>query len=213
MGSADLPSNLPDDSLELLLSSDPEKGWSQFLAKYEAFLKVQIGRFDLSPEDKEDLFQEVCHRLVKEDFRIIRNWCPQQASFRRYLQVVAVSTCIAFLRARDHQTEKWRVHESEPFDLDRILSDPAPTPRERLERIELVESIQQHLDRATVDGRLSPESRLIVELRLRGASHAEAADYLGISEQAARKQFSRLKPRLRVFLESIAERFNSETRS
>jgi RNA polymerase sigma factor (sigma-70 family) len=204
---------LPDDSLERLLFSDAEKGWSQFLAKYEAFLKAQIGRFDLSPEDMEDLFQDVCHRLVKEDFKIIRNWCPEQASFRRYLQVVALSTCIAFLRTRNHQTSKRRLHVTEPFDLDRILSDPAPTPRERLERIELVESIRQHLDRAIVDGKLSRESRLIVELRLRGASHAEAADYLGISEQAARKQFSRLRPKLRAILESIAERFNSETRS
>ena len=50
--------------------SNPSEGWEEFQAIYDRFLLKVTRRFDLAQEDEEEVYQEICLQLVKNDFKV-----------------------------------------------------------------------------------------------------------------------------------------------
>lgn len=186
-----------DRSIRDLVLSDPEKGWTLFLKHYQGSIKGLIWTFGLSHEDAEEVFQETCLRLSKNDSKLIRAWDPKRCSLRGYTTVVASSVCLNFLKSRFHSYSKRKAssdcEEFDNGDIVALLEDSAPSPFERLLRLEAAGRAQSTLNEWYACAGLTERDRALVNLRLRGLEYREIAAILGISESNAAVRYHRLK--------------------
>lgn len=97
--------------LEACLAGD-EKAWRQILVEYGPLLRKAV-RWTLRrgaekiaastlEADTDDVFQEVCFRLVRGEYRLLKTYDPGRASFATWLCVVARSAALDHLRNRKH---------------------------------------------------------------------------------------------------------------
>ncbi|MCG3198740.1 MAG: hypothetical protein GHCLOJNM_03245 [bacterium] len=181
-----------------------EEGWSAFLQGFESFIRFRISLYRFSPEDAEDVFQEVCLRLAKDDSRLLREWDPNKAPLSGYLGVITSSVCLSFLKSAYYSYSRRKVSLSDTEwrrgEVYALLEDTAPTPEERLSRLERLERIETLLESWMRGRSLSAEDCLLVRLRIGGMSYREASNILGISLVNAKVRFHRLKEDLARFL-------------
>ncbi|MCG3195575.1 MAG: sigma-70 family RNA polymerase sigma factor [Candidatus Omnitrophica bacterium] len=199
----ELPSNPPpsDEWLREQLLQSPEEGWSQFWRVHGPFVERIVGRFQLRKEDREEVLQEVSHALVKENFKVLREWNPERCSLRGFLSVIVARNVISFFRSGFHSYNARKSSlpsegvSPEGFSL--LLEDSANTPAERLHRIELVRSLLKLLDDWVAQHQISATDRMLVLLRLRGMTFTQISNALGISRSSATVRFTRIKPFLK----------------
>lgn len=194
-----------DLGLRQTILSSPDEGWGRFWLVHAEFIKGQIGRFRLSPEDAEEVFQEVSLRLTKDQFKLIKDWEPDRCSLRGFLSVIVTSTCLSFLRSGFHSYTKRKVAlgptEVRGSNLSDLILDSAPSPTDRLRRIELLSLFESRLEAWAQEHRIAPRDRQIVKFRLGGMSHGEIAEVLGMKPSNVAQRFSRLRHSLRRALE------------
>jgi RNA polymerase sigma factor (sigma-70 family) len=199
-----------DEELRDLVLSSPEEGWKVFLEAHSRFIHRIIKRFRFSPEDCEEIHQEVLHRLLRNDCRALRVWEPSRASLRGFLSVITIRTVISFYRSSFCSFS--RNCNRSPNDMvifEEFITTvdiPASTPADRLHRAQLVNFFRTILDEWVQQERLNPVDREVVLLRLRGLSFREISGLIGISLTNAISKFSRLKPLLRRKLEQAGVR-------
>jgi RNA polymerase sigma factor (sigma-70 family) len=187
----------PDEILREAILSDPEEGWKRFLSHSGPFVRNLIGRFHLSKEDEEEVFQEVCHTLLKGDSRAIREWNPDICSFSHYLAVVVTRTTISFVRSAFHRytREKMTVADEEQVAEAFLarLEDPTRSVRQRLQRLEEAEILVGVLDRLVSHKKIREADRQAVILRLYGLGISEIEKILGIPSSTLTSRLTRIK--------------------
>ncbi|GAB7079426.1 RNA polymerase sigma factor [Megalodesulfovibrio paquesii] len=100
-------SSAPD--LHACLAGD-ERAWSQLLGAYGPLIRKAV-RWTLrnhpakfaGPEleaEQDDIFQDICFRLVRSEYKLLRTYDPTRGSFATWLCVVARSAALDHLRNR-----------------------------------------------------------------------------------------------------------------
>lgn len=175
-GPASEPS--PDPELELLaraIDGDAE-AYGDLYERYVEDIYRYIHRWVGETSQAEDLTETVFLKAWKA----LAGFTPGKVPFRAWLFRVARNLLI------DHHRMRHRYNHlpAEPW-----LSDPSPSPEQRLIETEQNQQLADALQQ------LSPEHREILSLRfLSGLSHADAAKVVGRSEGAVRMlQFRALK--------------------
>jgi RNA polymerase sigma factor (sigma-70 family) len=190
-----------EEELRDSILKNPEQGWDQFFTTYGRLIRNLIWNFRLGEEDREEVFQELCHTLVKNGSKAIRDWDPEKGALTTYLSIITVRTAIRFIESGYHKY-RGRVipeHSLDPggWNLHSILDRTTRSAGERLHRLQVYETFKKVLSRLEQDGAISEDDRRLLTLRLGGLSYKEIEDLLGISVGTATRQFSRLKPILR----------------
>jgi RNA polymerase sigma factor (sigma-70 family) len=195
-----------DCALISKILSKPQEGWQEFEERYGRLIRSWVGHYHASPEDTEEIYQEICIRLVKKDYKLLRAWVPERCPLPGYLAVITTSVCLNFFRSSFHvySIRKWtstQVEENgDAWDLLSTLEDSAPSPRERLMRMEMLGRLEGLLQTWTETEEIPREDRLLLQFRLGGMSYRQMGKVLGISEQNAAVRFHRLKNRLKEHL-------------
>ncbi|MFG0251734.1 MAG: RNA polymerase sigma factor [Phycisphaerales bacterium JB038] len=99
---------LDDIDLTACLHGD-KRAWDGFVERsagviYAAVQKVRGNRGRQGAVDVDDIVQEVFTKLVREDYRLLRQFNPQKASLVTYLTLIARSTTLDALKRRQLDT-------------------------------------------------------------------------------------------------------------
>jgi len=184
--------------------ADPHAVWGDFQREYDPLIRRLVQRFGIPPEDREEVYQEICHSVIKNDYRVLRVWDAESCSLRHFLAIVATNAAINFLRSAFHSYSR---RKAASIDSDAggvspylLLEDTTQSPLERLQRIQAVEVLEKGLSRWVQEGSVRREDRILISFRLQGMSFQEVAGAIGITPANARARFARLKPKLRRLL-------------
>lgn len=195
------------EELRTFILENPEEGWKAFLRDYGPLIKNLIRNFKLSPEDQEEVLQEVAHTLIRNNHKAIRDWQFERSSLANYIAVITVRAAVTFTKSAFHQFSR-RIHpigegtEDAADPLDPFM-EPTRSARERLHRIHLTQKFEEALCSLVEQKTLRPEDYQMLVLRMRGLSYREIESLLGISVETLTSRFSRLKPVLRTALATI----------
>lgn len=172
-----------DFDLSACLDGD-KRAWDAFVASfarviYAAVLRTMRTRWPaVAEQDVQDATQEVFLRLVRNDYRLLRRFDPTRASLATWLTLVARSTAIDRLRARQPQMASLDdPHVAEPADAP--PADPL---------------MSMHIP----PGLLTERQRLLLHLLVdRQMTVRQAAEFLGIDAQTVRSARHKAVQRLR----------------
>jgi len=87
-----------------------KKAWDAFVEKYSPMIFAAVQRTlrssaaNIPGRTLEDIAQEVFVRLIRDDYRLLRQFDPKRASLSTWLALVARSVCIDQLRKRQIET-------------------------------------------------------------------------------------------------------------
>ncbi len=176
-------SSLPDDLIPRCLQGDAE-AWDILVNLIRSLAERRYcDRLHWSPQDVEDLVQDVCEALVKDDHRLLRSYKPKRASLVTYLASILANKALHFLRERSR-------HD--------YVALPANVRGEaegvNLERLAMWEAAQRVLDE---------EEMLILRLRGWGYPHKDIAFLLErlwgrpVTVESVRKRQERALRKLR----------------
>jgi RNA polymerase sigma factor (sigma-70 family) len=156
--------------IDELVAGDQD-AWHSFVDRfsnviYSALLRTFRSHGPSPPEDRlQDSFQDVLCRLVRNDYRYLRQYDPEKASFPTYLALIARNTVIDGLRKR-------RLDTAPLTEQDAALPEiGADTPAHQDISFEF----------------LPPRQKLVLHLMFdKEMSVREIADILGIEPQTVR---------------------------
>ncbi len=199
-----------DVDLRARVLASPEEGWKTFWEIHGGFLHRLVERLGLSIDDKEEVRQEICHALIKDDFKVLRTWDPERCSLRGFLSVIVAHTVTNFYRSGFHRFTLRRTGQSVGTDTNEELytnlMEATFSVEERLYQAQVTGFLRKSLDEWVNEEKLSPTDRSLVLLRLRGLSFKEISTLIGITTSHATVRFLRLKPLLRKKLEQAGIR-------
>ncbi len=170
--------------LKACLDGRPD-AWAAFVDESSAIIHAAVGRAlrahgRANPELAEDIAQDVYVRLVKDDFRLLRNYDAEKAALTTWLTIVARSVTIDALRRRKLPTVPMTDKMPEPAALPAQTDQPEPATRQ------------------LPDGVLTGRQTLILGLLYdRQLSVEEAAAALDVSAQTIRSTKHKALERLR----------------
>lgn len=185
---------------------DPESGWKDFLQYHGPRIERILSRFDLSKEDREEVFQEVCHTLSKDNSRALAKWDPALSALETYLTVIVVNHARNFLKSSFHLQTIRKISNCEndgwAEGLIERIECPARSIRTRIEESETTEVFASILCRLLDEGKIQPNDRSILLLRLHGFGNKDIGRLLEIEPSTVSSRISRLKRTLRNALHS-----------
>ncbi len=138
-------------------------------------------RARLAPED---LVQEVFCRAIEG----LPGYDPARAPFRPWIFGIAAKVLLKALRSLSRKPAS--SHRTGAFDLDEVPAEVTTASR----RVARSESMARFLE--TVDALPEEDRQLLRHRGLEGLEMAEVAERLGVSPEAARKRWQRLRERL-----------------
>jgi len=164
------------------MSSPVDHEWLlAVLESHQRLIQKVCWAYARSPEEREDLFQEVVVRLLAA----ARGYDPSR-KLSTWLYRVTLNVAIDAARKR-----RRRAREQPGLDADRQPAPAAdPVLGDQLEHLRALLDRQTEVDRA------------LLLLHLEGHSHREIGEVLGLSESNVGTRFSRLKKSLRESVQS-----------
>lgn len=165
-----------------------EAAWDRFVTIFGGLLYDRLRRNRFSPEDAEDLVQEVFTKVQTSFDTFDRD--GKRKLFRRWLNSVVQSVCVDFLRKRRRHVE------AQGGDAQNLLQQ-IPDPIDALVETEddRVYLLIRTLD--TIKGDFSPQVwQGFWMTRIEGKTSTEAAHELGTTPGAVRNGVLRVKERL-----------------
>ncbi len=152
---------------------------------YAAVRKVVAARGRTAADEIDDIVQDVFTKLVRDDYRLLRQFDPAKASLVTYLTLIARSTALDALRRRSLSAVELREASRAAVALD----PPHAEPRAAVGSSVPLET-------------LSERQRLILHLLFdRDMSVTEAAAVLGVDPQTIRSGKHKALSKLRQVLE------------
>ena len=198
-GSGDSDSKLVEGCINRDLAS-----WSLLVKKYSGLISISINNrlkkygFDLSPEDIEDIKQDVLKSLWKDGkLNSVRN----RENISYWLAMVAGNKAITYLR------KKRAVLEPRPISifenqgeksLEELIGSSGASPSEELAAKELAGQIESEINA------LPAKEKLIIKLNiLYDKKHDEIADILNMPSGTVSSCIKRTKEKLRKKLQEF----------
>lgn len=189
--------DLPETDLHALekLFSGEDRGWEELWTKYGPMIESKVRSYRLSPEDVEEVLQEISFLLVRDDFRVLRGWDPERSALKTYLRVIVSNMCINYIRSNffRYQTRK---RETPDEWISGLLDQSEPDPSERLQALETFERVREVFLDLFGSNHVTPSDRFLFQLRVNGYSYRRISSILRIDEGTIRKRFQRLKDQL-----------------
>lgn len=199
-----LPKSEP--ALVKLAAQCDDEAFNALVDRQRPLLRMIARRFGESPEEREDLSQDVIARLLEADKRALRDWEPL-APFAAYLTTIASRLGIRFRQQQDRLLRRQpRSLPAAQDDLwDDVLEETAVAPShdgpdahiESAERMDIIRGATQQL---------SDRDQLIIRLRFfEDLDGPGLAEILGLSPGAARKAVFDALRRLERILDAERE--------
>jgi RNA polymerase sigma-70 factor (ECF subfamily) len=178
--------------VDRLLRGDGQAA-DKFVRLHQRLVMRELSRFrNLSPEDRDDLFQDIFAKLFEDECRILGQW-KGNSNFVAYLRRIVRNICVDYLRSlkRTPSVEPIGEADDEPADEDGS-TDPVRAAQLNELRKLMLQAIQ----------RLAPPDREIVTLiMIEEMTYTAAAERLGITSNNAGVRLSEAKKRLRKVVE------------
>jgi RNA polymerase sigma-70 factor (ECF subfamily) len=180
--------------LTRLLAKQPA-AWNDFVDRFLSLVyhvihyTAHLRSAKLFPEDVEDIAAEVLVEIVKDDYKLLRQF-RGQASLATYLTVIARRICVHELNRRQAVREQIRKGEvkAPPVEPD------DPVALKGMERLEEVERLLR---------KLKGSDREIVRLfYLEGRTYEEISTELNLPVNTIGAKLSRARAKLREFAQS-----------
>ena len=170
------------ESLPEALLRGEKVAWDAFVRRYGGLVVAAVRGVAMAQAEVEDLTQEACLRLCKDDFRLLRSYDPARASLSTWLTIVARSTARDGLRRRRAEAVPIEAVPEAQLAID---------PVEPVQRLKLPEAL------------LSPRQREILAMLYdRDMDVAEIARALGIDPQTVRSGHHKAMIKLRAHFRS-----------
>lgn len=169
-----------------------KKAWDAFVEKFSPMIYASVKRTlsssstNIPGRTLEDIAQEVFFRLIRDDYRLLRQFDPKRASLSTWLALVARSVCIDQLRKR--QIETFSLEDSDIKASSGSLNS-AKTESANSEALPL------HL--------LTARQRLVLNMLFEEQmSVSQAAKIIGVDNQTIRSTKHKALERLRSHFRS-----------
>ncbi len=178
------------EDLQACVAGD-EKAWRRLLSEYGPLIRKAVrwtlrhraASFSASAleADIDDVFQEVCFRLVRSEYRLLRTYDPQRSSFPTWLCVVARSAALDHLRNRRNGMQ------ASPQELEKLETMVASQGKD-----EGILTLPRDV--------LSPRQSYVLHLAFeKDASTKEIAELMDVHPQTVRSMRNNALTRLRCF--------------
>ncbi|HEV3118237.1 MAG TPA: sigma-70 family RNA polymerase sigma factor [Gemmataceae bacterium] len=194
---------MPDTSISLLerLRLQPDEGsWKRLVDLYVPLIRGWLRRYDVSPEDAEDLAQDVMALVVREIPDFQHN--QQPGAFRKWLRTITVNRLRMLWRAR-----QGKAAASGNSDVLQML-DQLEDPNSGLSRV-WDEQHNQHVARRLMEmiqPQFAPATwKAFRRVVLDGQKPAVVAAEFGISVNAVLLAKSRVLRRLRQEMRGLTD--------
>lgn len=186
---------MDDEQLAGLASQGDRDALATLIQQYEVWIYTVAHKIALREQDAREITQNVVSKLVTA----IRAY-QSPGNFRAWLAAVTARAAFDFLRQAGRREPPG---EAVPFEeVNDLCPDPAPNPREALERL----ALRERVEKAMAD--LTPQQRAILTLRLEeDLPTKDIATRLEISPKQVRVQLSRVYARLRTLLADVAQHY------
>jgi RNA polymerase sigma-70 factor (ECF subfamily) len=182
------------DLLQALLAKQPA-AWNDFVDRFLSLVyhaihyTAHLRSAKLFPEDVEDIAAEVLMEIVKDDYKLLRQF-RGQAALSTYLTVIARRICVHELNRRQAVREAIRKGEVKAPEVE--ADDPVAL--KGMERLEEVERLLR---------KLKGTDREIVRLfYLEGRTYEEISTELDLPVNTIGAKLSRARAKLREFTQS-----------
>lgn len=182
------------DLLQALLAKQPA-AWNDFVDRFLSLVyhaihyTAHLRSAKLFPEDVEDIAAEVMMEIVKDDYKLLRQF-RGQAALSTYLTVIARRICVHELNRRQAVREAIRKGEVKAAAVE----PDDPVALKGMERLEEVERLLR---------KLKGSDREIVRLfYLEGRTYEEISTELDLPVNTIGAKLSRARAKLREFTQS-----------
>ena len=190
----------PDVRLMLAVRDDNASAFEELVARYQGRLLTVLRHLVGSPEQAEDLAQEVFLRV----YRARKTYQPG-AKFATWLYTIANHAAANALRSQSRRHEvTLQPRDSGPLGahpLDTLAqASSSQMPARQLDKLEMREIVRMSLDA------LNERQRMAILLsKFEGMSYGDIAEVMEISPQAIRSLLSRARENLREVLQPYFE--------
>lgn len=150
---------------------------------HRGLLYKVVNTYCFHPEDQRDLMQEIVAQLWRGFPRFDR-----QRQFSTWMYRIALNVAISYVRSHVRRTRHSVALDESVHDV----ADESTGPPEREEQVRLLQRFITTLD---------PFNHALLLLYLEGCTAREIAEVLGISESNVTTRISRLKRRIRAYLD------------
>lgn len=179
-----VPSSSEDTPLIAAALSGQDEAFRELVVRYKRLVLGIVGRFGSTPEDVDDLAQEV----FLQAFRSLSQF-RQEAPFPHWLSRIAIRKSYEYLRR--NKARKFNI----PLEEAPEASDLRELDPDRKARVEWVQ---------TALARLNPKEQLVLKLmELQGYSVREIAQATGWTESNVKVRAHRARASLKEMLERI----------
>ncbi|MCA9444735.1 MAG: RNA polymerase sigma factor [Candidatus Omnitrophica bacterium] len=213
--SATIQQKPPDETILLIesLQKDSSNTFPLFMKEYGGLIDGLVRRFMRSPEDQEDLYQEVVLALLKDDCHRVAAWDPNRAPFPAFLYLVVWRLCASYRkkiqRGQRFQNNPGPDSQQHPVSVT-DLAKTTPTQRSGIAFSELTHQIEECFELIIKSGAAREEDKILVLLRAEGYAAKRVGEFLGLGDGVVHTRFKRVRERLRDCLmehgfESIAD--------
>src|SRR5262249_54626992 len=184
----------PDIRLMLRVRSDEPGAFEELVERFQRRLVGVMSHLVGSPEEAEDLAQEVFLRV----YRARAKYRPR-SKFSTWLFTIANNLALNSLRARQRKpVVPLAARDSGPLGprpQEQLVHDPGTGPVQRAQQHELTDLIRQALDQ------LNERQRMAVVLnKFEDMNYAEIAEVMGLTTKAVKSLLSRARTNLRAAL-------------
>ena len=190
----------PDVRLMLAVRDDNATAFEELVTRYQTRLLTVLRHLVGSPEQAEDLAQEVFLRV----YRARKSYQPG-AKFATWLYTIANHVAANALRSRSRRHEvTLQPRDSGPLGarpLDTLAqASSSQMPARQLDKLEMREIVRMSLDA------LNERQRMAILLsKFEGMSYGDIAEVMELSPQAIRSLLSRARENLREVLQPYIE--------
>jgi RNA polymerase sigma factor (sigma-70 family) len=183
-----------------LLREQPEKGLALLLERYGKIIHFLAYKYSRSPEDREDLHQEIVFELLEDGCRRLRRWEPGRAPLPSYLFLVVRHICRNYCRkvdrVRRHLVRSGHGEDDSVPASGSLDGVQLATQRTSAALSEAVDRLEACLRALIEAGAAREEDRVLVALRAEGHPAKAVADFLGLEEDLVNLRYSRVRRRL-----------------
>jgi len=178
--------------VDRLLRGDGQAA-DKFVRLHKHLVMRELRRFrNLSPETRDDLFQEIFAKLFEDECRILGQW-KGNSNFVAYLRRIVSNICIDHLRTLDRAPPTEPIGEDEDELADR---DGANDPEREAQLNELRKQM-----RLAIQSLAPPDQEILTLIVIKELSYGQVAELLGISRNLVGVRLFEAKKRLRKIIE------------